>query len=182
MSSAAHMVYPGVVLGEGVQIGPYSLIGLPTDEADGESRQTVIGDGVSIGAHCVVEAGASLGAGVRLGHGTVIGGDAAIADGCTVGAHCHLDHVRLAEEIEVQDQVVMGIVPLEKYDFQKLGSDWPLLVEIGPRSVIRSHSSIYAKVRAGARFNCGHGARIRECTQIGEGATFGTNSQADGFV
>ena len=170
MSHGAYTAYPGVALGKDVQIGPYAIVGLPPEGVEGAAPETVIGDGARIGA------------GFRCGHGTVIGGDSVIADRCTVGAHCHLDHIRLGESVEVQDLVVLGILPLDKYDYQGVGKGWEPVVEVGPGSVIRSHTCIYAKVRLGARLNCGHGVRIRECTTIGEGTTVGTNSQIEGFA
>lgn len=182
IAGETYTVYPGVVLGKDVRIGPFAVLGLPGDGWEGVPPRTVIGDGARIGAHAVIEAGAQIGKGFRCGHGTVIGGDVVIGDGCTVGAGCHLDHVRLGEGVEVQDLVVMGILPQDKYDYHQVGADWEPVVEVGPGSIIRSHSSIYAKVRIGPRFNGGHGVRIREGTVIGEGTTVGTNSQVDGFV
>lgn len=182
MVRETYVVYPGVVLGQDVRIGPYAVVGLPPDGAAADVPPTVIGDGARIGAHAVIEAGAQVGAGFRCGHGTVVGADARVGDHVQIGAQCHLDHVRLADRVEVGDLVVLGILPLDRYDYHQVGADWEPVVAIGEGSVIRSHTSIYAKVRIGPRFNGGHGLRIRECTEIGEGTTVGTNSQVDGFV
>jgi len=47
---------------------------------------------------------------------------------------------------------------------------------IGPDGTIRSHTTIYAGVRIGARVQTGHGVLIREHTRIGDDCSIGSGS------
>lgn len=58
------IVEPGAVLGEEVEIGPYSIIG----------SEVIIGDGSIVESHVVVEGSVRIGRNNRIGHGSVIGG------------------------------------------------------------------------------------------------------------
>ena len=51
-----------------------------------------------------------------------------------------------------------------------------LSVVIGAGAIIRSHTVIYAGVRIGERFQCGHGVLIRERTEIGSDCSVGSGS------
>ena len=53
---------------------------------------------------------------------------------------------------------------------------------LGPDSIIRSGTVIYAGSKAGARLQTGHDAMIREFTEFGEGCSFGTFAMSDGRV
>jgi UDP-N-acetylglucosamine acyltransferase len=58
------IVSPQAVLGEGVSVGPWSLVG----------PQVTVADGCAIGAHVILEQNVRLGARVKVGHGSIIGG------------------------------------------------------------------------------------------------------------
>ena len=49
-------------------------------------------------------------------------------------------------------------------------------VVIGPEGTIRSHTTIYAGVRIGARVQTGHSVLIREYTRIGDDCSIGSGS------
>jgi UDP-N-acetylglucosamine acyltransferase len=57
------VVHPGAILGEGVSIGPYSVIG----------ERVNIGDGCEIGPHVVIEGNTSIGQGTRISQFASIG-------------------------------------------------------------------------------------------------------------
>ena len=59
------IVYPGAQIGEGVEIGPFAIVG----------SDCTVGDGCVIAARAVLEKNVHLGARVRIGTGSVIGGD-----------------------------------------------------------------------------------------------------------
>jgi len=66
--SAIHpsaLVDPAAELGRDVTIGPFAIVG----------PRVVLGDGTVIGPHATVERNSRLAAGVRVGQGSVIGGD-----------------------------------------------------------------------------------------------------------
>jgi UDP-N-acetylglucosamine acyltransferase len=58
------IIHPGAVLGAGVEIGPWALVG----------AQVTIGDGCRIGPRVTLEH-VTLGTNVRVGEGTLLGGD-----------------------------------------------------------------------------------------------------------
>jgi len=176
-----YKVYPGVRLGAGVRIGDYAIIGLPLPGKADPALETVIGDGAVLGPHSVVHAGARVGRGFQCGHGVMVGENAVLGDGCSAGANSVIQHCRVGDNVVIGEMVFLGVMPSSRYDYRGMGKDIEPVVAIGDNSVVRSHSTIYAQTRFGRGFNCGHGARIRECTIVGEGTSIGTNSQIEGF-
>ena len=176
-----YKVYKNVKLGKNIEIGDYAVIGLPLPgEKEGE-KETIIEDGATIGSHSVIHAGARLGRNFKCGHGVVIGENSVFGNDCSVGSNSVIQHSRLGAEVTIGELVNLGILPLSKYDHRGAGKNMEPVVIVGDKSVIRSHSSIYAKTVFGDNFNCGHGVRIRECTIVGEYTQVGTNSQIEGF-
>jgi acetyltransferase-like isoleucine patch superfamily enzyme len=49
-------------------------------------------------------------------------------------------------------------------------------VIVGPGSVLRAHTVLYAGVTIGARFQSGHGAMIREDNELGDDCSVGTGA------
>ncbi len=78
-------------------------------------------------------------------------------------------NVQLGEGAEVDPFVLLGKPPRGR----RLGE---LALVIGPGAVLRSHAVIYAGSTIGARFQCGHGALIREETAIGDDCSVGSGS------
>lgn len=83
--------------------------------------------------------------------------------------------VELGEGADIGPFVVIGVSPRPK-------SEGELPTVIGPMSVIRSHTVIYAGTRIGARFQTGHGVLIREENQIGDDVSVGTGSVVEHHV
>lgn len=176
-----YKVYRNVRMGERVEIGDFAVIGLPpSGMGEGES-ETVIEDGAVIGTHSLICAGAKLRRDFRCGHGVVVGENSVVGDSCSIGTNSIIQHCRLGNNVTIGEMVYLGILPSSKYDYRGVGKDIEPVVDIGDDSVIRSHTSIYAQTRFGPKFNCGHGARIRECTVVGSGTSIGTNTQIEGF-
>jgi acetyltransferase-like isoleucine patch superfamily enzyme len=176
-----YKVYKNVKIGKGVEIGDFAIIGLPLSGAKEGEQETIIEDGATIGSHSVVYAGARLGQNFRCGHGVVIGENMAIGDNCSVGSHSVVQHSRLGTGVVIGELVNLGVLPLSKYDYRDVGKNIEPVVVVGDNSIIRSHTSIYAKTRFGSNLNCGHGVRIRECTIVGKHTSIGTNTQIEGF-
>lgn len=84
-------------------------------------------------------------------------------------------NVTLGEGSEVDDFVILGRPP-------KGAALGELALEIGPGAVLRSHSVLYAGSRIGARFQCGHGAMVRERCAIGEDCSVGTGTVLEFLV
>jgi acetyltransferase-like isoleucine patch superfamily enzyme len=102
----------------------------------------------------IVEAGARLGASVRVGPFSIVHNNVEIGDGTTVEAYCELG------------------VP------SKLANGSPL--KIGRNSLIRSHSVFYESSTFGDNLITGHGATIREHTNAGKGFQIGTQNEIQG--
>jgi len=85
-------------------------------------------------------------------------------------------NVKLGKNVQIGDFVIIGIHPSGRSNCKNLETI------IGDDSIIRSHTVIYAGVRIGNNFNCGHGVKIREDTLIGDNSQVGTNSQIEGLV
>ena len=81
-------------------------------------------------------------------------------------------HVELGEGSEIGPFAVVGEPPRGR----KPGD---LPTWIGPGSVIRSHTVIYAGNRIGARFQTGHHVMIREENEIGDDVRIGTQTVAE---
>jgi acetyltransferase-like isoleucine patch superfamily enzyme len=80
----------------------------------------------------------------------------------------------VAKPSELGKYVVLGELP---GDFEG-----ELRVCVGPRSVIRSHTVIYAGVEIGSDFKAGHGALIREGTRIGDHVSVGSGTVIEHHV
>ncbi len=87
-------------------------ISMPSPGVDASAvvgSDVVLGDGVSIGALCVVGAGASLGARTIVFPGVVIGPGASIGEDCVIHARASIrEHIRLGHRVVVQDGAVIG--------------------------------------------------------------------------
>jgi UDP-N-acetylglucosamine acyltransferase len=59
------IVHPDAVIGENVEIGPYAIVG----------ERCTLGDGVVLAARAVIEKNVRLGRDVKVGIGSVVGGD-----------------------------------------------------------------------------------------------------------
>lgn len=78
-------------------------------------------------------------------------------------------NVHLGAGVEIDDFVVLGRAP-------KGAEPGSIALEIGEGSVLRSHSVFYAGSRIGARFQCGHGALVREHCVIGDDCSIGSGT------
>lgn len=85
------------------------------------------------------------------------------------------DNVDLGSGVELGEFCVIGQPPRGKQ-----GGELPTVV--GSRSVIRSHTVIYAGNTIGERFVTGHGVMIREENRIGDGVSIGSHSIVEHHV
>lgn len=89
------------------------------------------------------------------------------------------DNVRIMDNTFIGPGVIIG-EPLAGY-YKDDNYKNPQTV-IGPDSVIRSGTIIYAGSTIGECFSTGHNAVIREYSKFGRNCSFGTYSAADGYV
>ncbi len=84
-------------------------------------------------------------------------------------------NVQLGDGVEVDDFVVLGRPP-------KGAEPGSLPLIIGPGATLRSHSVFYAGSRIGERFQCGHGALVRERCLIGDDCSIGSGTVLEFLV
>jgi acetyltransferase-like isoleucine patch superfamily enzyme len=78
-------------------------------------------------------------------------------------------NVQLGEGVVLQPGAVVGLAP-------RGHEPGELPTVIGPGTVIRAHSVVYAGATLGAGCNTGHGAMIREDNVLGDGCSVGTHA------
>lgn len=89
----------------------------------------------------------------------------------------HIQHpnVHLGAGVQIGSFVVLGEPPRGK-------APGELETTIGPDSVIRSHTVIYAGNVIGSGFQTGHGVMVRELNEIGYNVSIGTNTVIEHHV
>lgn len=94
----------------------------------------------------VVAEGARLGRGVRIGPWCTVGPDAVLGDGVELVSHAAVDgHATLGEGVKLMPFASVGLPP---QDLKYKGE--PTRVEIGPRTVLREHSTVHRGSVGGA--------------------------------
>ena len=126
------------------------------------SSDAVIGKNVIIDDFAVVKSGVRIADGVTIESGAIIFENVSLSENCFVGAQCIIGE-RLAAYLKE-----------DAYENPP--------VKIGPISVIRSGTIIYAGCTFGDGFQTGNRAVIREESHFGKGCSFGTLSQSDGYI
>jgi len=127
-----------------------------------------------------VSPSASIGKDVSIGPFAVIFDNAVIEDGVVIGAGAIIyENVHVGKNTNVGAQCILG-ERLADYLRNKDYKNPPLT--IGPDSVIRSGTIIYAGCKIGSKFQTGNRAVIREESNFGDNCSFGTLSQSDGQI
>ncbi len=91
-------IYQGVQLGEGGDVAPFVMLGVPPRGQKEGDLPTVIGAGATIRSHTVIYAGNRIGRGFQTGHGTMIrefndiGDDVSIGSGTVIEHHVTIGH------------------------------------------------------------------------------------------
>ncbi|MBF0524506.1 MAG: transferase [Deltaproteobacteria bacterium] len=84
-------------------------------------------------------------------------------------------NVKLGTDVVIEDFCIIGCPPMGV-------AGGELETIIGDKSVIRSHTVIYAGNKIGHRFSTGHKANIRELNVIGDNVSIGTLSVVEHHV
>ena len=147
----------------------------PSAVVDAEAE---LGDAVHIGPHCVVEAGARIGArsillaGCYVGHGATVGEDCRLHAHVSVRAHCVLGN-----RVWIHDGAVIGSDGFG-YSPRKDGS-WEKIPQLG-NVTVGDDAEIGANVTVDrARFGStriGNGVKIDNLVQIAHNVQIGDNS------
>jgi len=136
-----------------------------------------LGEGVSIGPYCVVEAGAALGDRTVLMAGCYIGHAA------TIGADCVLDpHVIIRHQVEIGNRVVIhdgAVIGSDGFGNYREGGRWHKIpqigiVEIGDDVEIGANTTV-DRARFGTT-KIASGVKIDNLVQIGHNVKVGENT------
>ena len=115
-----------------------------------------IAPGVTLGAFCVVEAGA------ELAEGCVVGHHAAIRAGTVVG-----------RDVRIDDFACLGKLPMRAANSATTGAQTPPPARVGDGCIIGTHAVVYAGCVLGARCLVADHATVREDVTVGEGTILG---------
>ena len=132
----------------------------------------------------VIDPGTRLGREAEIGPYTVIGPGVEIGDGCRLGPHVVLErNVRLAAGVSLGACVVLGGAPQDiKYGGEETA------VEIGPRTVIREHSTVNRGTTAAGATRIGADCflmtyvHVAHDCRLGNGVTIANATQLSGHV
>lgn len=137
-----------------------------------------------IHATAVVDPTAVLGEAVEIGPYAVIGPNVELGDGCRLGPHVVLEkNVRLASEVSIGAGSVLGSDPQDvKYQGEE---SW---VEIGPRTIIREHSTVNRGSAATGLTSIGADCflmtyvHVAHDCRLGDGVTIANSTQLSGHI
>ena len=107
-------VHANVVLGDGVFIGPYCIIGEPSvdyyrNAKSHQPKETKIGAGSVIRSHSVIYEDVQIGEQFQTGHHVTIREDNIIGDHCSVGSYSDIqDQCRLGNYVRLHSNVFLG--------------------------------------------------------------------------
>lgn len=132
----------------------------------------------------VVDPGARLGHGVEIGPYAVVGPGVELGDGCRLGPHVVLErNVRLGPEVSIGAGAVLGGPPQDtKYRGEET------FVEVGPRTVIREHSTVNRGSTAAGVTTIGADCylmtyvHIAHDCRLGDGVTIANATQLSGHT
>lgn len=110
---------------------------------------------------------------------SVVSADAKLGSGVTVGPFCAVHaNVEIGDGTFVDSHSVLGAPTAGYYHDSAAYRPEPCVV--GARSVIRSHTVVYAGAELGEGCETGHHVTIREGSRVAEGVRIGTQSDLQG--
>lgn len=135
-----------------------------------------IGKGVTVGAHCVIEAGS------KIGDGTVIMAGTYIGKSCSIGRNCLIyPNVTVREGIVIGDRVIIhcgAVIGSDGFGFIRDGEVYRKIPQVG-NVVIEDDVEVGANVTIDrattGTTRVGSGTKIDNLVQIGHNVTIGRN-------
>jgi len=167
-------IHPGVILGEGAQLGTWVEIGVtPAGIAPGEWT-TTIGFKANIRSQSVIYAGNTIGAGFQTGHHVLVRELNTIGDDVSVGSGSVVEHhVTIGNAVRIHSQAFIPEFSVLE-DNCWIGPNVVLTNDRFPASALSKRLLKGPKIRSGARI--GANATILPGVEIGENALVGAGS------
>lgn len=102
-------IHPNVILGEGVVIDDYCVIGYPPKGVKSGELSTKIGSGTMIRSHAIIYAGVDIGANCHLGHNTFVREHTCIGNNVSLGIYtCVEHHCTIGNDVRIQAHCGFG--------------------------------------------------------------------------
>lgn len=172
---------PGLLLGEGVQIGERVSIGPYTILHEGVS----IDAGASIGPHAVVGRDASIGAHASVGAHAVIHSGASVGAHASIGAHAVIhERTIVGQRCVVDDLAVLGKSPrLARHSAARAAEAQELApLRLGEGVTICASAVVFAGAVIADQAIVGDQAYVRERSHVGPSSVVGRGSVIDNDV
>jgi acetyltransferase-like isoleucine patch superfamily enzyme len=99
------LIHPNVTLGQGFDIGPFTILGEPPRGRKPGEMPTLIGPGCVIRSHTVIYAGNRIGGSFQTGHHVMIREENEIGDDVSIGTGTVVEHhVRIERGARIHSQ------------------------------------------------------------------------------
>ncbi len=106
IASAQTIVYPGVEFADEPDLGPFVIIGHPSQSSGPDGVATRIGAGAVIRSHTVIYCGNTIGDGFRTGHGVMVREENEIGDDVSIGTNSIVEHhVKIGNGVRLHSNV-----------------------------------------------------------------------------
>jgi acetyltransferase-like isoleucine patch superfamily enzyme len=100
------LIYPGVIWDGEYTLGPFVIVGQPSDGRREHDLATTIGGGALIRSHTVIYGGNRIGCHFRTGHGVLIREENEIGDNVSIGSGSIVEHhVRIGHRVRLHSNV-----------------------------------------------------------------------------
>ncbi len=101
-SDRGFVIFPNTAIGEGADVGLYSVIGYPPAHAKPGDHETRIGRDVVIRSHVVVYAGTRIGERVQIGHGALLREFSTVGNDVGIGSRSIIEHrVTIGDRVRI---------------------------------------------------------------------------------
>ena len=100
------ILYPGVRFTGTYSLGPFVIVGHPSQASPEGDQLTTIGDDAIIRSHTVIYCGNRIGSGFRTGHGVLLREENEIGDDVSIGSGSTVEHhVRIGNGVRLHSNV-----------------------------------------------------------------------------
>jgi len=105
MIAESARLYPGVHVGDGVEIQDFVIVGVPSKSVSANAV-TRLGNGVILRSHTVIYAGVTMSRSAQTGHAAQIREMTELGENVSVGSHSVIEHhVRIGDGVRIHSQV-----------------------------------------------------------------------------
>jgi acetyltransferase-like isoleucine patch superfamily enzyme len=167
-------IHPGVLFEGEPDLGPFVIVGHPSQASGPEPVATVIGAGAIIRSHSVIYCGNRIGNGFRTGHGVMVREDNEIGDDVSIGTNSIVEHhVKIGNGVRLHSNVFVPEYSILEDDCW-LGPNVVVTNAKYPRSLTVKDDLVGAHIERGAKV--GANVTLLPGVRIGANALVGAGS------